>query len=71
MSLKVYNHASYHNSLNHSVRIRLAVKINDEYRDYKDLPPALLSQQGPVGPSRPAGPARKMITVGGGTRFLP
>ena len=49
-----------------SARIRLAVKINDEYRDYKVLPPPLLAQQGPVGPSRPApDPARKMITSGG------
>lgn len=49
-----------------SARIRLAVKINDEYRDYKELPPPLLAQQGPVGPSRPApDPARKMITSGG------
>lgn len=50
-----------------SARVRLAIKIRDEYRDYKELPAALLSQQGPVGPSRPgqAGPARKMITAGG------
>ncbi|KAJ3501324.1 hypothetical protein NLJ89_g9386 [Agrocybe chaxingu] len=47
-----------------SSRVRLAIKIRDEYRDYKELPPALLSQQGPVGPSRPGGPARKMITAG-------
>ena len=46
--------------------MRLAVKIHDEYRDYKELPPPLLAQQGPVGPSRPApDPARKMITSGG------
>ena len=46
--------------------MRLAIKINDEYRDYKELPPPLLAQQGPVGPSRPApDPARKMITSGG------
>ena len=43
--------------------MRLAVKIHDEYRDYKELPPSLLAQQGPVGPSGPApDPARKMIT---------
>jgi len=50
-----------------SARIRLSVKIRDEYRDYKELPPSLISQQGPVGPSRPgqAGPTRKMITAGG------
>jgi len=47
-----------------SSRVRLAVKIRDEYRDFKELPPALLSQQGPVGPSRPL-PSRKMITSGG------
>lgn len=50
-----------------SARVRLAIKIYDEYRDYKELPPSLLSQQGPIGPSRSgqAGPARKMITAGG------
>ncbi|CAA7263753.1 unnamed protein product [Cyclocybe aegerita] len=47
-----------------SSRVRLAIKIRDEYRDYKELPPALLSQQGPVGPSKPGGPSRKMITAG-------
>ncbi|KAF8804153.1 WD40 repeat-like protein [Phlegmacium glaucopus] len=47
-----------------SARIRLAVKIHDEYRDFKELPPPLLSQQGPVGPSRAPDPARKMITSG-------
>ncbi|KAF8237238.1 WD40 repeat-like protein [Tricholoma matsutake] len=46
-----------------STRLRLAVKINDEYRDYKELPAALMSQQGPVGPSRPK-ENRKMITAG-------
>ncbi|THH05323.1 hypothetical protein EW145_g4880 [Phellinidium pouzarii] len=43
-----------------SAKLRLSVKINDEYKDYRQLPAALLSQQGPVGPSRP-GAARKMI----------
>jgi len=47
-----------------SARIRLSVKITDEYRDFKELPPALLSQQGPVGPSRPKDPQPKMITAG-------
>ncbi|KAF7323762.1 Pre-mRNA splicing factor [Mycena kentingensis (nom. inval.)] len=48
-----------------SVRIRLASKIHDEYRDAKELPPALLAQQGAVGPARPrADPARKIITAG-------
>ncbi|KAJ7186982.1 WD40-repeat-containing domain protein [Mycena filopes] len=46
-----------------SARIRLSVKINDEYRDFKELPAALLSQQGTVGPSRPQN-TRKMITAG-------
>jgi pleiotropic regulator 1 len=46
-----------------SARIRLSVKINDEYRDYKELPPALLAQQGPVGPARPK-EQRKAITAG-------
>ena len=43
--------------------MRLSVKINDEYRDYKQLPPALLQQQGPVGPARPK-QDRKMIEAG-------
>lgn len=47
-----------------STRVRLACKIHDEYRDYKELPSALLAQQGVVGPSRPGGPPRKMITAG-------
>lgn len=51
-----------------SSRLRLAVKIRDEYNDYKVLPPTLLSQQGGVGPARPKDPAaatgRKMITSG-------
>jgi pleiotropic regulator 1 len=46
-----------------SSRVRLAVKIHDEYRDFKELPAALLAQQGPVGPARPAS-ERKMITSG-------
>lgn len=50
--------------LRFSTRLRLSVKINDEYRDYKELPAALMSQQGPVGPSRPK-ENRKMITAGG------
>jgi len=47
-----------------SARIRLSVKINDEYKDYKQLPAALLAQQGGVGPARPQQPQqqRKMIT---------
>ncbi|KAK7047747.1 pre-mRNA-splicing factor prp46 [Paramarasmius palmivorus] len=46
-----------------SVRLKLSVKIRDEYRDFKELPTALLSQQGPVGPSRPK-ENQKMITAG-------
>ncbi|KAG1824814.1 WD40 repeat-like protein [Suillus subaureus] len=46
-----------------SARIRLSVKINDEYRDFKELPPALLAQQGPIGPTRPK-EQRKAITAG-------
>ncbi|EEB93357.1 hypothetical protein MPER_07995, partial [Moniliophthora perniciosa FA553] len=46
-----------------SVRLKLSVKIRDEYRDFKELPTALLSQQGPVGPSRPK-ENLKMITAG-------
>ncbi|KAH7915767.1 WD40-repeat-containing domain protein [Hygrophoropsis aurantiaca] len=46
-----------------SARIRLSVKINDEYRDFKELPSALLAQQAPVGPARPK-EARKAITAG-------
>ncbi|THH32731.1 hypothetical protein EUX98_g1441 [Antrodiella citrinella] len=46
-----------------SARIKLAIKINDEYRDFKELPGALLAQQGHVGPARPK-EQRKMITGG-------
>lgn len=46
-----------------SAKLRLSVKINDEYRDYKQLPAALLQQQGPVGPARPK-QERKMIEAG-------
>ncbi|TFK38328.1 WD40-repeat-containing domain protein [Crucibulum laeve] len=46
-----------------SARLRIAVKINDEYRDFKELPSALLSQQGTVGPARPRELTRKMITA--------
>jgi hypothetical protein len=47
----------------HSARIRISVKINDEYRDYKELPPSLLAQQGTVGPARPK-EHQKAITAG-------
>ena len=47
-----------------STRIRLSVKINDEFKDYKQLPPALLSQQGPIGPARPKDAQRKLLTAG-------
>ncbi|KIP07885.1 hypothetical protein PHLGIDRAFT_127389 [Phlebiopsis gigantea 11061_1 CR5-6] len=46
-----------------SARIRLSVKINDEYKDVKELPAPLLAQQGQVGPARPK-EQRKMITAG-------
>ncbi|EIN06829.1 WD40 repeat-like protein [Punctularia strigosozonata HHB-11173 SS5] len=45
------------------VRVRLSTKINDEYKDYKELPPVLLAQQGGVGPARPK-EQRKAITAG-------
>jgi pleiotropic regulator 1 len=53
-----------------STRIRLSVKINDEYKDCKQLPSALLSQQGPVGPVRPKDAQRKMITAGRAFSFV-
>lgn len=46
-----------------SARLRLAVKIRDEYNHCKELPPALVAQQGGVGPSKPKD-NRKMITAG-------
>jgi len=46
-----------------SARIRLSVKINDEYKDVKQLPPALLTQQ-TAGPARPKEQQRKLITAG-------
>ena len=46
-----------------SARIRLSVKMNDEYKEVKQLPAPLLAQQGPVGPARPK-EQRKMITAG-------
>ncbi|KAI0738144.1 WD40 repeat-like protein [Daedaleopsis nitida] len=46
-----------------SARIRLSVKMTDEYKEVKQLPASLLSQQGPVGPARPK-EQRKMITAG-------
>ncbi|EGN97714.1 hypothetical protein SERLA73DRAFT_56935, partial [Serpula lacrymans var. lacrymans S7.3] len=46
-----------------SARIRLSVKINDEYKHCKELPPALLAQQGPVGPARRS-EKRLAITAG-------
>ena len=39
------------------------MKITDEYKEVKQLPASLLSQQGPVGPARPK-EQRKMITAG-------
>lgn len=46
-----------------SARLRVAVKMRDDYDNYRELPAALLSQQGPVGPAQPK-EARKMITAG-------
>lgn len=57
-----------------SAKLRLSVKINDEYKDYKQLPTALVGQQGPVGPARPK-QERKTITAGRESpfqfRFIP
>ncbi|KAJ7710897.1 WD40-repeat-containing domain protein [Mycena rosella] len=47
----------------HSARIRLSVKIHDEYRDFQEFPQALLSQQGNVGPSRPRDRTSRMIAA--------
>lgn len=47
----------------YSARVRLSVKINDEYKDVKELPAPLLAQQGQVGPARPK-EQRKMIEAG-------
>ncbi|THG95541.1 hypothetical protein EW026_g6139 [Hermanssonia centrifuga] len=44
-------------------RVRLSVKISDEYKDARELPASLLAQQGQVGPARPK-EQRKMITAG-------
>ncbi|KAI0338711.1 WD40 repeat-like protein [Trametopsis cervina] len=59
--------ASSADSISHedekSARLRLAVKINDEYKDAKELPAPLLAQQGQVGPARPK-EQRKMIEAG-------
>lgn len=52
-----------HSHLLLSTRVRLSVKIRDEYRHCKELPPALVAQQGPIGPARPR-ETRKMITAG-------
>ncbi|KZT01944.1 WD40 repeat-like protein [Laetiporus sulphureus 93-53] len=49
-----------------SARIRLSVKMNDEYKDVRELPAQLLAQQGPVGPARPK-EQRKAITAGPAT----
>jgi pleiotropic regulator 1 len=49
-----------------SAKLRLAVKLRDEYKDLYTLPPALLAQQGEVGPLRPQthGQNLKPITAG-------
>ncbi|KAI0668257.1 WD40 repeat-like protein [Trametes maxima] len=46
-----------------SARIRLSVKMSDEYKEVRELPAPLLAQQGPVGPARPK-EQRKAITAG-------
>ena len=46
-----------------SARLHLSVKINDEYKHYKQLPAALMVQQGPIRPARPK-EQRKAITAG-------
>ncbi|EIW74164.1 WD40 repeat-like protein [Coniophora puteana RWD-64-598 SS2] len=46
-----------------SARIRLSVKLNDEYKEFRELPAALMAQQGAVGPARPK-EQRKAITAG-------
>ncbi|KAF8590397.1 WD40 repeat-like protein [Ramaria rubella] len=45
-----------------STRLKLSVKIRDEYKYATSLPPALLAQQGQVGPARPK--HMKAITAG-------
>ena len=35
------------------IRIAPATIVNNEYKDYKQLPPALLAQQCPIGPVHP------------------
>ena len=47
----------------YSARIRLSVKMTDEYKEVMQLPAPLLAQQGPVGPAKPK-EQRKMITAG-------
>ncbi|KAG9312454.1 WD40-repeat-containing domain protein [Chiua virens] len=48
-----------------STRLRLAVKMADDYKHYRELPSALLAQQGPVGPARPKShPSQKLLTAG-------
>lgn len=50
----------------HSTRLHLAVKMEDEYKHYRELPPALLAQQGAIGPTRPNQPpsSQKLLTAG-------
>ena len=52
---------NWETDLFHSAKLRLSTKINDEYKDCKQLPAVLQSQQGPVGPVRPGQSSRKMI----------
>ena len=52
----------------HSARLRLAVKIADEYKHYRELPSALLAQQGAVGPARPS--SQKLLTASDTSRMI-
>ena len=51
-----------HILLHFSTRLKLSVKVKDEYTYAQALPPALLAQQGQVGPARPK--HMKAITAG-------
>lgn len=53
-----------------SVRMRIAVKTRDEYRDVQTLPSALLAREGPVGPTRPSAAVGPRMITGRKFRFL-
>ncbi|KAG8876723.1 pre-mRNA-splicing factor prp46 [Tulasnella sp. 331] len=44
-----------------SARVRLSVKLRDEYKDVRELPVALTAQAGPIGPVKPG---QKLLTAG-------